>query len=290
MICPNCKKQIPDDAVRCSYCDYDINHKEQVPIEIGHRRKQRWIFYVVIVVLFAVAIIALVTTMNKNSKLILDIANIQGDLDKTQSDVADKEAKLKQAKLDLAAKVAQLQKIGDDLSVKVTDLKDKTDKFKELFEEKNVIDEQYKECSVDLDSSEANIYNLIVKLGVGMSDKDLAKIPLADDNLDSIDTDGDGLSDIVEDLIATNPLLADSDHDGYSDKEEVLKGFNPMGEGSLGIDQAFADRQKGKILLQIEQGGEAWYVSPADGKRYFLGRPLDGFKIMRNLDYWNKLK
>lgn len=38
---------------------------------------------------------------------------------------------------------------------------------------------------------------------------------------------------------------------------------------------------KGRILLQVEDKGQAWYVNPGDGKRYFLGRPADAFKLMR---------
>ena len=48
-------------------------------------------------------------------------------------------------------------------------------------------------------------------------------------------------------------------------------------------NQSFANQQKGKIFLQVENNGEAWYVNPSDGKRYFLGRPTDAFNIMRNL-------
>lgn len=40
---------------------------------------------------------------------------------------------------------------------------------------------------------------------------------------------------------------------------------------------------KGKILLQVEQNGEAWYVNPADEKRYYMGRPNDAFTLMREL-------
>ena len=39
----------------------------------------------------------------------------------------------------------------------------------------------------------------------------------------------------------------------------------------------------GKILLNVEQNGEAWYVYPKDNKRYFLGRPTDAFSLMREL-------
>lgn len=39
----------------------------------------------------------------------------------------------------------------------------------------------------------------------------------------------------------------------------------------------------GYILLQVEKNGEAWYVYPSDGNRYYLGRPDDAFVIMKKL-------
>ncbi len=39
----------------------------------------------------------------------------------------------------------------------------------------------------------------------------------------------------------------------------------------------------GKILLQVEKNGEAWYVAPNTYDRYFLGRPNDAFQIMKKL-------
>jgi len=57
-----------------------------------------------------------------------------------------------------------------------------------------------------------------------------------------------------------------------------------------------ADILSGKILLQVEQNGEAWYINPENEKRYYLGRPADAFQIMRELglgvsnkdfDSWN---
>ena len=44
-----------------------------------------------------------------------------------------------------------------------------------------------------------------------------------------------------------------------------------------------ANRLKGRILLQVESKGEAWYVNPDNLKRYYLGRPDDAFKVMREL-------
>ncbi len=48
-------------------------------------------------------------------------------------------------------------------------------------------------------------------------------------------------------------------------------------------DQALARRLAGRILLRVEHYGEAWYVNPIDLKKYYLGRPLDAFRIMREL-------
>jgi len=39
----------------------------------------------------------------------------------------------------------------------------------------------------------------------------------------------------------------------------------------------------GRILLQVEAHGEAWYVNPLNQQRYYLGRPADAFQIMRSL-------
>ncbi|MEA2064813.1 MAG: hypothetical protein U9O66_00765 [Patescibacteria group bacterium] len=44
-----------------------------------------------------------------------------------------------------------------------------------------------------------------------------------------------------------------------------------------------SDRLKGKILLQVESNGEAWYINPDNSNRYFLGRPADAFSVMREL-------
>lgn len=44
-----------------------------------------------------------------------------------------------------------------------------------------------------------------------------------------------------------------------------------------------ASRLSGRILLSVEQNGEAWYVYPVNLRRYYLGRPSDAFALMRQL-------
>lgn len=48
-------------------------------------------------------------------------------------------------------------------------------------------------------------------------------------------------------------------------------------------DKELANQLKGKIVLQVEKNGEAWYIYPKDLKAYYLGRPDDAFRIMREL-------
>ncbi len=119
--------------------------------------------------------------------------------------------------------------------------------------------------------------------GRGIKTLHLEKIPIGLTSFSGHDSDGDGLSDLFENAIGTNKNIKDTDNDGYSDREEIENQFNPNGLEGLKIDQFFSEKQKGKIFLQVEDNGEAWYVCPDDGKRYFLGRPADAFQIMRDL-------
>lgn len=46
---------------------------------------------------------------------------------------------------------------------------------------------------------------------------------------------------------------------------------------------ALAERLKGYILLQVESGGQAWYINPKDKKRYYMRSGAESFKTMRSL-------
>jgi len=49
------------------------------------------------------------------------------------------------------------------------------------------------------------------------------------------------------------------------------------------IDEDLTSRLKGKILLQVEEHGEAWYVYPEDGKKYYMADGNEAYNIMRYL-------
>lgn len=48
-------------------------------------------------------------------------------------------------------------------------------------------------------------------------------------------------------------------------------------------DAKLSRQLSGKIIIQVEKNGEAWYVYPKDLKKYYLGRPSDAFEVMRKL-------
>jgi len=107
----------------------------------------------------------------------------------------------------------------------------------------------------------------------------------------SRDDDNDGLSNDLETAIGSNPFKKDTDGDGYDDKQELLASFNFKGNGKMnGLDEIFANKQKGKIFIQVDGKGEAWYINPNDGKRYYLSRPKDAFNIMRKFSLGVKHK
>jgi len=123
-------------------------------------------------------------------------------------------------------------------------------------------------------------YDLVKSLGVGISNPDLTKIPLGIAGMYGVDTDKDGLSDSLETALGTNINKADSDGDKFSDLTEVKNNFNPLGKGSLKIDKTFAAKQKGRLFIQVQNQKQLWYISPRDGKRYFL---FDAYNIQTAL-------
>jgi uncharacterized protein YkwD len=129
----------------------------------------------------------------------------------------------------------------------------------------------------------ADAFAVMREQGRGITNADLNKIPVGLIALSGADADRDGLGDGLEAALGTNPNLSDSDGDRFSDYEEVKSGYNPLGAGVSAFNTAFSKKQSGRIFLAVEKGGAAWYVNPADYKRYYLGRPADAFAAMRTL-------
>lgn len=127
-------------------------------------------------------------------------------------------------------------------------------------------------------------YQIMRGNSLGITNADLKKIPLGFEvsygQYDS-DSDSDGIYNYTEDAIGTNRWTSDSDGDGYDDATELKKGYDPQGTGVLNYDYNLANRLKGHILLQVESRGEAWYINPDDGYRYYMKNGLIAYQMMR---------
>lgn len=51
---------------------------------------------------------------------------------------------------------------------------------------------------------------------------------------------------------------------------------------NLFLKGAIPPRLAGRILLQVQDKGQAYYINPVDFKLYYLGRPADAFNLMRS--------
>lgn len=49
------------------------------------------------------------------------------------------------------------------------------------------------------------------------------------------------------------------------------------------IDSELSEKLKGRILLQVENKGEAWYVDPKNRKKYYMANGDEAYRIMRDL-------
>lgn len=71
-----------------------------------------------------------------------------------------------------------------------------------------------------------------------------------------------------------------------SDAYEIMKKYGlgiKSDELDYYLNNSFPSRLKGKILLDVERNGEAYYIYPKDQQAYYLNRPSDAFSIMRSL-------
>ncbi|MFA6252909.1 MAG: MopE-related protein [Patescibacteria group bacterium] len=130
----------------------------------------------------------------------------------------------------------------------------------------------------------SSAYQIMRYLSLGITNADLSKIPVGiEPRFNDQDIDNDGLSDKLEEGLGTDPNKADTDNDSFSDGEELKNNYNPLGASKLTYNTTLVNRLKGYILLQVEKQGQAWYLNPKDGKRYYMQDGDAAYQIMRFL-------
>lgn len=282
MICFNCKRQIPDNVPNCPNCGAPINPPVQIGKEIRFRRWQRWIFYVIFIILFLGSVAFSVYIYTQNTALLTASVSLKNSLTQTQTDLATAQSDLTGKSTQLQQVQGQVTQLQQDINAKQALLDQKLAEVQSISQQKDILMRQYDQFNSVLSAVNANTFNTLVQMGIGVSFKDLARIPVADYNLGvGTDSDADGLSDLAEAAFGTDPNKPDTDGDGYNDKAEIIAGYDPLSKTNrYPMDLKFAAAQKGKILLSVQGLNEAWYVNPKDNKRYFLGRPADAVKAL----------
>ena len=129
-------------------------------------------------------------------------------------------------------------------------------------------------------------YSMMRNLGLGITNANLEKIPIGlEQRFEELDTDDDGLGDKLEEALNSDPFNSDTDNDGYLDGDEVIEGYNVLSNSStkLSYDTNLVNNLKGKILLQVESRGEAWYINSVNSKRYYMTDGPAAYQIMKYL-------
>ncbi len=90
----------------------------------------------------------------------------------------------------------------------------------------------------------ADAFEIMREQSIGIKNNDLEKIPFGLERLVGQDSDKDGLPDLFENAIGTDPNKKDTDNDGYDDKKELASGYSPTGKNKYQTNNAFAKKKR----------------------------------------------
>jgi len=258
--------------------------------DVKMRRQQRWVFYAIFVVIFLAGLLLVLKVYADNTKLVANVENLNSQLSQRSRDIEQLRQDLADRNQVAEASSGSLEQLKQELAKNVSQLEEALSKNKDFETQISQSQQTSDQDKLSLEKAMANTLNLILNLGIELPNGDVNKIPVANINIAGLDTDKDGLSDDVEMALGTDPLKTDTDSDEYSDKEEVFGGFNPLGKGMLPIDTKFAEKYKGKIVLNKRSDiFYAWYIAQ-DGQRYYLGSSDNKFEALRQNDYWTRAR
>ena len=95
------------------------------------------------------------------------------------------------------------------------------------------------------------------------------------------DTDSDGVPDILETAIGTDPHRADSDSDGVPDGSEFLGGTSPLDiANAAAVDYDFAREAAGRLVFEEENTANLWYLNPVDMRRYLASDAATAWNLV----------
>lgn len=84
----------------------------------------------------------------------------------------------------------------------------------------------------------------------------------------------------TEEAVAEEEVVA-STLDSVSELINVQEVMQTERSLVTSVNAQLTNRLVGRILLQVENHGQAWYLEPTGKERHFMGRPNDAFDMMR---------
>jgi hypothetical protein len=116
--------------------------------------------------------------------------------------------------------------------------------------------------------------NIVINLGTDFDLSIWDKIVLQDDN--------QTCSILGVNSVSSSFTLHENEENSFITPLPPLSNLNLLSLKNSVVDQKLIDRMKGRILLQVESGGEAWYVRPTDGKRLYMKDGGIAYTMMRD--------
>lgn len=137
-------------------------------------------------------------------------------------------------------------------------------------------------CTIDRSSP---LRDIVRWFAIGTKNSVLRQIPIDTSVFPAgKDTDADGLPNALETAIGTNINSRDTDRDGYDDLTEVTNNYSPL-NARPGVrftsttTLQLAKQLAGRMLLQVQDHGELWFVRPTNLTRRYLKTTDDIFAV-----------
>jgi len=146
-----------------------------------------------------------------------------------------------------------------------------------LVNQKPSVDDTYVKIETEEINTEIMVDETIIEPVVESEDELVTEAEIATLNVPLlIDSDQDGLSDMSEYYLGTDPNNVDSDNDTYSDKDEILNSYNPLGLGLLSENtniSLFTNNQQNYALVYPS----AWEVDIVNTNSVLFAAPDQDF-------------
>lgn len=119
---------------------------------------------------------------------------------------------------------------------------------------------------------EIKTYKDALFMSESISQKNLSSVPFSNYGLDEggVDSDEDGISDAVEEIIGSDPYSQDTDGDGYLDQDELIHEYSLFGKDKVHYDIKNINAKSGNLFSISGFPQFVFYVHPIQKKVFVI--------------------